>query len=280
MQKRSVDVIVLSDIHLGTVGCHAAELLDYLERVDPRIVVLNGDIIDIWNFHKYYWPEAHMAVIKKIMSFIAEGKQVYYLTGNHDELLRRFSGLRLGNFRLLDKLVLELDGQKCWMFHGDVFDVSMRYSKWLARLGAVGYDLLILLNSLVNYISSKMGRGKISLSKRIKDSVKSAVNFVDNFEETVTDIAIENKYSYVVCGHIHKPHIKSIKNEYGQCVYLNSGDWVENCTSLEYYNNSWHLHRYEPEVAHEFSVITSYQVRLRVTNSILDPCPIRELEVA
>jgi len=279
MAKRSVDVLVLSDVHLGTYGCHATELLEYLDQVDPRIIILNGDIIDIWNFHKYYWPEPHMAVIKKIMDLVGDGKQVYYLTGNHDELLRRFSGLKLGNFRLLDKLVLELDGQKCWFFHGDVFDVTMKYSKWLARLGAIGYDILILINSLVNFISCKLGRGKISLSKRVKDSVKSAVSFVDNFEETVTDIAIENEYQYVVCGHIHKPQIKTLEQEHGNCVYLNSGDWVENCTSLEYYNKSWHLYRHQPEIVQETSILLSYKVHA-VVGSIASPSPIRELEVA
>jgi UDP-2,3-diacylglucosamine pyrophosphatase LpxH len=245
MQKRKVDVVVVSDVHLGTYGCHAKELLEYLNSVEPQTLVLNGDIIDIWNFRKHYWPDSHMAVIKRIMEFVASGVSVIYLTGNHDELMRRFSGLKLGNFQLRDKVVMDLDGQKCWIFHGDVFDVTMRHSKWLARLGAVGYDILILINRFVNFLLEKAGRGKISLSKRIKDSVKSAISFVDDFERTATDLAIENGYKYVICGHIHKPQIRNCSNDIGSCTYLNSGDWVENLTALEYANSQWKLHRYQ-----------------------------------
>lgn len=246
MQKRNVDVVVISDVHLGTYGCHATELLGYLGSIAPKTLVLNGDIIDIWNFRKRYWPESHMEVIKKIMEFVVSGVPVYYLTGNHDELMRRFSGIKLGNFHLRDKLVLDLNGDKCWIFHGDVFDVTMRHSKWLARLGAVGYDMLILINRFVNYLLRLIGREKISLSKRIKDSVKSAIRFVDDFEQTATDLAIENGYQYVVCGHIHKPQVREYVNVHGNCVYLNSGDWVENLTALEYSDAEWRLHRYQP----------------------------------
>jgi UDP-2,3-diacylglucosamine pyrophosphatase LpxH len=254
MQKRNVEVVVISDVHLGTYGCHANELLHYLNSIEPRTLILNGDIIDIWNFRKHYWPDSHMAVIKKIMEFIASGVSVFYLTGNHDELLRRFSGLKLGNFHLRDKLVLELDGEKCWIFHGDVFDVTMRHSKWLARLGAVGYDILILLNRFVNFLLKKMGRSKISLSKRIKDSVKSAISFIDDFEQTATDLAIENGYKFVVCGHIHKPQMRVCTNEIGSCTYMNSGDWVENLTSLEYSNSGWRLHRFQQANVVPFTV--------------------------
>lgn len=248
MQKRDIDIAVLSDLHLGTYGCHAVELLQYLNSINPRILVLNGDIIDIWNFHKYYWPESHMTVLKTIMNFVASGVPVYYLTGNHDELLRKFSGLKLGNFYLRDRVVLEVDGKKCWVFHGDVFDVSMKYSKWVARLGAIGYDMLIILNRMMNFVSMKLGRGKISLSKRIKDSVKSAVNFIDDFEKTATDLAIENGYDYVVCGHIHKPQIKEYANEDGKVTYLNSGDWIENLTALEYSDHKWRLYRHTSDL--------------------------------
>lgn len=275
MQLRKVDVAILSDIHLGTYGCHAVELLDYLDSIDPKVLVLNGDIIDIWNFHKHYWPESHMSVIKKIMGFVAAGVPVYYLTGNHDELLRKFSGLKLGNFYLRDKVVLELDGQKCWIFHGDVFDITMKYSKWLARLGAVGYDVLIVLNRIANFISSKMGRGKISLSKKIKDSVKTAVNFVDDFERTATDLAIENGYDFVVCGHIHKPQIRTYSNEEGSCVYLNSGDWIENLTSLEYFDHGWHLYRHQSEAQQRNAHVDSHIVQLQSANVLT-----RVLEVA
>jgi UDP-2,3-diacylglucosamine pyrophosphatase LpxH len=278
MQKRIIDVAVISDVHLGTLGCHAKELLAYLNAIDPKILVLNGDIIDIWNFTKLYWPETHMAIIRRIMAFVASGIPVYYLTGNHDELLRKFSGLKLGNFHLCDKLLLDIDGRKCWIFHGDVFDVTMRYSKWLARLGAIGYDILIMINKLVNFISQSMGRGKISLSKRIKDSVKQAVNFVDDFEKTAVDLAIENGYDYVVCGHIHKPQIRECQNEHGRCIYLNSGDWIENHTALEYADGHWSLYRYPANSTATIQVPLTLEQTLPILG--IRQVGIRELEVA
>jgi UDP-2,3-diacylglucosamine pyrophosphatase LpxH len=153
----------------------------------------------------------------------------------------------MNNFTIKNKLVLNLNGKQTWFFHGDVFDVTMQHSKWLAKLGAVGYDTLILINKAVNSIMSFFGKGKISLSKKIKDSVKSAVKFANNFEETVANIAIDSNFDYVVCGHIHQPIIKKIETNKGQVFYLNSGDWVENLTALEYKNKQWSLFKYAAE---------------------------------
>lgn len=244
MAKRDVDIVVLSDIHLGTYGCHAKEVLQYLKSIKPKAVVLNGDIIDIWQFSKRYWPASHMMVIKHLIGLIAKDVPMYYIPGNHDEMLRRFKGFHLGSLKITNKLSLKVDGKRVWIFHGDVFDVVMQHSKWLAKLGAVGYDMLILINRFVNYISNKMGRGKISLSKKVKNSVKGAVKFINNFEDTVCDIAAENKYDYVVCGHIHHPEIKDIHTKHGTITYLNSGDWIENLTALEYSNSKWSIYNY------------------------------------
>ena len=243
-KKRKVEVLVLSDIHLGTYGCHAKELLKYLKSINPKTVILNGDIIDIWQFSKRYWPKSHMKVVKYLIGWLSEKKEVYYIPGNHDELFRKFVDFKLASFTIKNKVILELDGKKAWFFHGDVFDITMKHSKWLAKLGAVGYDTLILINRLVNIISQFFGKGKISLSKKIKDSVKSAVSFIDNFEETVVNIAAENKYDFVACGHIHQPVIKSVKVKNSKVIYLNSGDWIENLTALEYHHKSWHLYQY------------------------------------
>lgn len=255
MEKRKIDLLVLSDLHLGTYGCHGKELLQYLDQIEPGTVILNGDIIDIWQFKKRYWPASHMQVLRRLLKFAEQGIPVYYLTGNHDEMLRKFSDYRLGNLYLRDKLVLELDGKKAWFFHGDVFDVSMQYSKWLARLGGQGYDLLIILNRGVNLLLEKIGREKISLSKRIKDGVKTAVRFISDFEQIAADLAIERGYDYVVCGHIHQPVIKTMfaKDPGGNAhagksvTYLNSGDWIENLSALEYHLGQWSLYRYAPK---------------------------------
>ena len=248
-------MLVLSDVHLGTYGCHAEELVRYMKSVKPQTVVLNGDIVDIWQFSKRYWPASHMKVVKTLLDWVAKGVRMYYVTGNHDEMLRKFTGFELGGLQIVNKVVLELDGKKAWVFHGDVFDVTMQHSKWLARLGAVGYDTLILLNRGVNFVSARLGRGKISMSKRIKNSVKSAVKFINNFEQTAADIARENQYDYVVCGHIHQPEIKRIKTGDTSVLYLNSGDWVENLSALEYHQGRWRLYQYvEDAELHQSSV--------------------------
>ena len=140
-KKRKLDVVIISDVHLGTRGSHATELLRYLRTIKPRKLILNGDIIDMWQFSKRYWPSSHMQVIRHIMGLLTKGTKVIYLPGNHDEMLRKFSGFRLGSFQIMDKVVLRVNRKQAWVFHGDVFDVTMQYSKWLARLGAVGDDL-------------------------------------------------------------------------------------------------------------------------------------------
>ncbi len=251
-KKRKVDLVVISDVHLGTYGCHAKELVRYMKSIKPKTVVLNGDIIDMWQFSKRYWPKAHMQVIHLLIKWMSKGVKIHYITGNHDEMLRKFEGLKMGSLSIKNKLVLELDGKKVWIFHGDVFDVTMQYSKWLTRLGAYGYDTLILINIFCNWLSVKMGRGKLSFSKKIKNSVKSAVKFVNDFEKTAADIAISNNYDYVLCGHIHHPEMKTITTEHGSVQYFNSGDWIENLTALEFHNNEWKMFKYnENDFLHE-----------------------------
>lgn len=247
MPKREVDLVIISDVHLGTYGCHAKELLSYLKSIKPKKIILNGDIIDIWQFSKSYWPESHMKVLRRIMKFVSEGIPVYYLTGNHDEMLRKFADLKIGSFRLLNKLVLNLDGNKAWIFHGDVFDITMQNSKWLAKLGAIGYDSLILLNSFINWCLTSIGREKMSFSKRIKASFKDAVKFINDFENTAADLAIDKGYKYVICGHIHQPEMREIVSAEGSVLYLNSGDWVESLTALEYHEGKWNIYKYQPE---------------------------------
>ncbi len=244
--KRELQVLVISDVHLGTFGCHAKELLHYLKTVNPQTLVLNGDIIDMWNFSKSYFPSAHMDVLRQIMKMASHGTHVYYITGNHDEMLRKYTDLQLGNFEIVDKLVLNLDGKRAWIFHGDVFDSSTKgYAKLLAKLGGKGYDLLILINRFINWILQLFGREKMSFSKKVKDSVKKAVAFVNDFETTAAELAIEKNYDYVVCGHIHMPQIKEVKTDKGSITYLNSGDWIENLTALEYNNGTWEIFHYD-----------------------------------
>lgn len=254
-KKRKLEILVLSDVHLGTYGCHAKQLLRYLKSIRPKTVILNGDIIDIWQFSKRYWPKSHMKIVKHIMGWMSKGVRIYYVTGNHDEMLRKFVGTKIGSLQIVNKVVLPLpDNKTAWFFHGDVFDVTMQHSKWLAKLGAIGYDTLILINMFANFISEKtFKKGKLSLSKKIKNSVKSAVKFINKFEETVGGIGISNKYDYVICGHIHQPEIREIANHHGSVIYLNSGDWIENLTALEYINGKWEIYKYNEEAINEES---------------------------
>jgi UDP-2,3-diacylglucosamine pyrophosphatase LpxH len=242
--KRKVEVAVISDVHLGTFGCHAKPLLTYLNSIEPKKLILNGDIVDIWQFSKRYFPKSHLKVIKKIIDMATDGVEVIYISGNHDEMLRKFSGTTIGNIRIVNKVVLELDGKKAWFFHGDVFDVSIQNAKWLAKLGGYGYDLLIVINRVVNWFLEKIGKEKYSLSKRIKNSVKSAVKYINDFENVVSELAIENGYDYVVCGHIHQPKMLVKENKNGKTTYLNSGDWVENFTALEYQFKRWKVYNF------------------------------------
>ena len=247
MKKRAVDLVVISDVHLGTYGCHSKELLNYLQSIQPKTLVLNGDIIDIWQFKKSYWPESHMKVIRQILKFVSNGVPVHYLTGNHDEMLRKFDDFHLGSFNIKNKLVLELGEERAWIFHGDVFDVTMQYSKWLAKLGAIGYDSLILLNSFVNWVLNLLKREKMSFSKKVKASFKNAVKFINSFEQTAAELAIDKGYQFVICGHIHQPEIRTITTDKGSVTYLNSGDWVENLSALEYHNGEWVIYKYDPK---------------------------------
>lgn len=254
LKKRKIELAVISDIHLGTYGCHADELIAYLNSIQPKKLILNGDIIDIWQFSKRYFPPSHLNVLRKIMGMASKGTEVYYITGNHDEMLRKFSDTVMGNIHILNKLVLRLDGKSAWFFHGDVFDASIQNAKWLAKLGGYGYDFLIVFNRSLNWCLDKMGRERYSISKRIKNGVKSALKYIDNFEKTVVDIALDNGHDYVICGHIHQPKKEMHLTKKGRCTYLNSGDWVENLTALEYSFKRWKIYRFNHDKLSPFFV--------------------------
>jgi len=269
LKRRNIDVAVISDLHLGTYGCHARELINYLKSISPQILVLNGDIIDGWQFSKRYFPAAHIQVIKEIMNLLSTGTRVIYITGNHDEMLRRYSDMQLGNFQLTDKLVMEINGKMTWFFHGDVFDNTTKGSaKLIAKLGGYGYDWLILINRFINGCQKLMGRPKLSFSKKVKNGVKKAVAWIGNFEQTAAELAIEKKYDYVICGHIHQPQKRVIETKNGRVTYLNSGDWVENLTALEYSTNEWTIYHYNEVVFP--SIVTSIEKRAPVLNVVTD----------
>jgi UDP-2,3-diacylglucosamine pyrophosphatase LpxH len=205
-----------------------------------------------------------MQVIKEVFSMMSKGIKTVYITGNHDETLRRYSGLEMGNLQLVDKLVIDINGEKTWIFHGDVFDSTTKGSaKLIAKLGGHGYDMLILVNRAINWLLKLLGKEKMSLSKKVKNSVKKAVSWILDFEQTAAELAIENNYKNVICGHIHQPQIKQVVTDKGSVTYMNSGDWIENLTSLEYDNNSWKIHHWND------IEITAHEVnRIKIENKI------------
>ncbi len=246
-ETKSLDIAVISDLHLGTYGCHAEELAYYLESINPKVLILNGDIVDFWYLHWRYWPKSHMRVLELLISKASQGVQVYYLTGNHDDLLRRFGSLFLGNFSLVDKLVLEIEGKNYWIFHVDVLDSTLDetgiFTRFLTRLGGWGYDRLILINRLINKFMRLLGRPRLSLSKAVRAKSKDAASHLQRFEETIADLAAEKNYYGVICGHVHAPTLKKLfsKKHHREVLYLNSGDWVEHLTALEYSSSQWQL---------------------------------------
>lgn len=244
--KRTIEILVISDSHLGAFGAQAQRLCEYLESVSPKTLIINGDLIDIWQFMKWYFPKSHLEVIQKVVAFISSGIPVYYLTGNHDDLLRKFTPINLKNFHLIDELSLDIDGKKALIFHGDKYDKSIK-ARWMAIFGGLGYNCLIVVDRLINRFLSIFGVRRIRISKGLKDFSKKAAKRLGNFEDEAINEAIEKHYDYLICGHIHKPQMREAANEKGSVMYLNSGDWVENATALEYNKGKWKLFNFEKD---------------------------------
>jgi UDP-2,3-diacylglucosamine pyrophosphatase LpxH len=269
MQKRPGDVAVISDLHLGTYACRATEFLTYLQSISPRLLILNGDIIDGWQFSKHYFPPSHIAIIHEIISLLSGGTRVIYVTGNHDEVLRRYSDLHLGNFQLTDKVVIEINGKMTWIFHGDVFDhTTKRQAKFWGKLGSNGYASLLAFNRFINWVMKRIGREKISFARKVMHQFNKRVVKIEEFETMVAELAIEKKYHCVICGHIHQPGKKIFTTEKGTVTYLNSGDWVEHLTALEYRDNDWHIHTCTESLAPGARVINPKPKPQVMTNEI------------
>lgn len=235
---RKVKLVVISDVHLGTFGTQANKLHEYLCSIRPETLVLNGDFIDFWQFSTYYWPESHQLVLEKLRDYLEEGVQLYYLPGNHDDVLRRFTFSSLLRFQLVNELELELDGKKAWFIHGDAYDFTMK-SKLATKLGAFSYGLAVLVNKGINALWKPLTGKELRFSKALKYWVKRKVRSVEDFQQKAIDIALEKQMDYLICGHNHLPEMKTVENNGQSLVYLNSGDWIENLTALEYNEGTW-----------------------------------------
>ena len=243
--KRNLDILVISDLHLGTYGSEADEVLAYLDTINADKIVINGDFVDIMLFNKRFWPSSHMRVIKYFLDLISKGKEIYYVTGNHDELMRKFLNFKIQNFKIVNQIVLDTDDGKVWIFHGDVFDFSIQ-TQWLTKLAGFLYDYMIIFNSWINKkIMRPLGQKRLNFSKTIKLNVKTAVQYFANFEMKAAEVAQKNGYKYVVCGHIHTPKIESFNINGEQVIYMNSGDWLESLSSLEYVDNKWSIYMHK-----------------------------------
>ena len=222
--------IWISDIHLGTRGCKADLLLDFLRVTESETLYLVGDIIDGWRLkRRFYWHQSHNDVIQKLLRKARKGTNVIYVPGNHDEALRDYVDMQFGGVTVVREALHETaDGKRFLILHGDEFDGITRYAKWLALLGDWGYNLMLSINNHYNWVRKKLGFPYWSLSAYLKERVKNAVEFVSNFEHAVAAEAHRRKVDGVICGHIHKAEMRDIDG----VLYCNDGDWVESCTAL------------------------------------------------
>ena len=243
LPKRLIDIAVISDAHLGSYGAKAAELSAYLGSISPDILIMNGDMIDAWQFRKKYFPASHAQAIKEVLAMMAQGTKVFYITGNHDEMMRAYSYLHIGNLVITDKILIQADDKKVWAFHGDAYDTSTSHlPQSVNRLGSKLYHLLIKINDGINFMASIFGAKKMRLSKKLAALSDRAFARGDGFETMAAYMAIKKGYDIVICGHSHKPEIREVSNAFGSTVYMNSGDWVEHCTALEYLAGEWKIY--------------------------------------
>jgi len=229
-QDLSVRSVFISDVHLGTRGCQAEMLLDFIRHVECEQLYLVGDIIDGWKLKGgWHWPQSHNDVVQKVLRMARKGVSVTYVPGNHDERARDFCGVHFGGVVVVRDAIHEtIDGRRFLVVHGDEFDGIVQHARWLAFLGDWSYRTLLMLNTLVARLRHRMGLGYWSFSAYLKVKVKNALHFIENFEQAVTDEARRRGVDGVICGHIHKAEMHDMDG----ILYVNDGDWVESCTAL------------------------------------------------
>jgi UDP-2,3-diacylglucosamine pyrophosphatase LpxH len=227
---RRYRTLFISDVHLGTKGCQAERLLDFLRYHDADLIYLVGDIVDGWQLRSsWYWPQAHNDVVQKILRLARKGARVIYVPGNHDEFLRDYCGTHFGGIEVAEQMIHEAaDGKRLLVVHGDMFDLVVTQARWLALLGNHAYDLAIALNRQFNKVRLRLGFPYWSLSQWAKLKVKEAVSYIGEFEKTPVAEARRHHADGVVCGHIHHA---AIHDDFG-IRYVNCGDWVESCTAV------------------------------------------------
>jgi UDP-2,3-diacylglucosamine pyrophosphatase LpxH len=233
MQK--VEALFISDVHIGSKGCRADALLSVLKKYEPETLFIVGDFIDGWLLkRRYYWKKSFTNVIRKILTYAKNGTKVVYITGNHDDFLRNYGMLELGDIVIADEIII--DGM--WIVHGDDYDNIIKYNKWVAMLGSIGYETVIYLSDIIKRIRNYFGRPPKSLSKWVKQKFKGAANFIKIFENTLCEQAKKRNCHTVICGHIHTPNDKMING----IRYMNTGDFIENMSYIVMKKNKLTLH--------------------------------------
>jgi UDP-2,3-diacylglucosamine pyrophosphatase LpxH len=238
--------VFISDLHLGTPGCQAEALLEFLKHTECDHLYLVGDIIDGWQLkQRWYWPQTHNDVIQKILRKARKGCHVTFVAGNHDEFARLFAGHQFGGIdivRQADHVLM--DGKRMWVIHGDYFDAVIQRAKWLAVMGDHAYEFILKVNRHFNALRARLGLPYWSLSAYLKHKVKQAVSYISHFEEAVASEALKRGYEVVVCGHIHHAEIRPI----GNVLYCNDGDWVESLTALvEHHHGQLEIVRWQEQ---------------------------------
>jgi UDP-2,3-diacylglucosamine pyrophosphatase LpxH len=247
-ERRRYRTIWISDVHLGTRGCNAAMLIDFLDSTDSETMYLVGDIIDGWRLRKsWYWPALHNDIVWRVMKRAKRGTRVVYIPGNHDEMFRQFTGLTFGGIEIRRQMIhTTADGRKLLVLHGDEFDTVVMCHRWLAFLGDAAYGLLLRLNVGINAVRRRFDLPYWSLSKHAKSKVKNAVEFISRYEEAVAHEARARGVDGVVCGHIHTAEYR----DFAGTAYYNDGDWVEGCTALvEHFDGRMEVLHWADEIA-------------------------------
>lgn len=253
--------IFISDLHLGTPGCQAVELLEFLKSYPSDYLYLVGDIVDGWQLRRrWYWPQAHNDVVQKLLRRARKGCRVIFVPGNHDEFARGFVGHQFGGIEVQEDAVhLTADGRRLWITHGDYFDGVIQCAKWLAYVGDNAYEFTLKLNRYLNHLRAKFGLPYWSLSAYLKHKVKKAVSFIGDFEVAVANEARRRGHQGVVCGHIHRAEMRDING----VLYCNDGDWVESRTALaEHYDGHlellhWRVDAVAPAQRQEAGMVTA-----------------------
>ncbi len=246
--RRRYRTIWISDVHLGTRGCNAQMLIDFLDHVDSETMYLVGDIIDGWRLKRsWYWPSAHNDIVWRVMKRAKRGARVVFIPGNHDEMFRQFTGLTFGGIEIRRSAIHDTaDGRRLLVTHGDEFDTVVMCHRWLAFAGDFAYEMLMKANVVINAIRQRFDLPYWSLSKHAKNKVKNAVEFISRFEEAVAHEAASRGVDGVVCGHIHTAEVR----EFGDVIYYNDGDWVEGCTALvEHFDGRMEVLHWADEIA-------------------------------